>query len=235
MFEFQRFSSPYRAIVFGATGGIGQAIGELLAADPGCEDVVRLSRTSTPSIDLTDEASLEQAAQALQARSPFQLMFDATGILSDQEMAPEKSLRALDPATALRSYAINALGPALLLKHFQNLLPRNERSVFATLSARVGSIGDNRLGGWYSYRASKAALNMFMKTAAIEIARKRPEFVCLCLHPGTVRTRLSDPFAGSRETLEPKASASALLQVIDQTDSDRSGGFVAYDGREIIW
>ncbi len=229
------FGAPYRAIVFGAKGGIGQAAVSLLQADPGCAEVVCFSRTSSPALDLTDESSIERAAQALKDRAPFHLMFDATGVLHDQHMTPEKSLGAVDPSLAARSYAVNAIGPLLLLKHFQDLMPRGQRCAFATISARVGSIGDNRLGGWYSYRASKAALNMFMKTAAIEIARKRPECVCLALHPGTVKTPLSQPFAGGRTTFDPETCAASLLQVVDQTGSDKSGSFLAYDGTEIVW
>ncbi|NNF79086.1 MAG: SDR family NAD(P)-dependent oxidoreductase [Rhizobiales bacterium] len=235
MTSLQSFESPYRAVVFGAHGGIGRAIIELLQADPACEEVASFSRSSDPVLDLTDEASIERAAQSVKQRAPFHLIFDATGVLHDQHMTPEKSLRAVDPAMAARSYAVNALGPLLLLKHFQDLMPRGGRCVFATISARVGSIGDNRLGGWYSYRASKAALNMFMKTAAIELARKRPESVCLALHPGTVKTPLSEPFAGGRATLDPKACAGALLHVIDRTGSDKSGSFLAYDGTDIVW
>ncbi len=235
VFNLHSFDAPYRAIVFGAQGGIGEAVIGLLKKDIGCAEVVGFSRSGSPALDLTDEASIERAAQSVKDRAPFHLLFDATGVLHDQHMAPEKSLRAVDPAMAGRSYAVNAIGPLLLLKHFQDLMPRGQRCVFATISARVGSIGDNRLGGWYSYRAAKAALNMFLKTAAIEIARKRPECVCLSLHPGTVSTRLSEPFAGGRATLDPETSAGALLQVIDKTGSDKTGSFLAYDGTEIAW
>ena len=123
----------------------------------------------------------------------------------------------------------------LLLKHFHRLLPRNERGLFATLSARVGSIADNRLGGWYAYRASKAALNMFVRTAAIEIARKRPFAVCLALHPGTVETRLSEPFSSYADRLAPEQSAAMLLDVIDRAESTMSGSFLAYDGSSLPW
>ena len=128
-----------------------------------------------------------------------------------------------------------ANGVLLLLKHFHHLLPRKGRAVFATLSARVGSISDNRLGGWYSYRASKAALNMMLKTAAIEISRKRPEALCLALHPGTVDTALSKPFAPRQDRFSPQESAGKLLEVIDQAEAGQSGRFLAYDGSEIAW
>lgn len=165
---------------------------------------------------------------------PFDLIFDATGALEINGTGPEKSLVALDPAVMAQSYMINAIGPALLLKHFIELLPRTGRCAFATLSARVGSIGDNRLGGWYAYRASKAALNQLMHSAAIEVARKRPEAVILCLHPGTVATKLTTGYARGH-THTPTQAAMRLLEVIDASGPNQSGGFYAYDGSEIVW
>ncbi len=132
-------------------------------------------------------------------------------------------------------FAVNAIGPALALKRHDTLLAADGRSVFATLSARVGSIGDNRLGGWVSYRASKAALNQIVRTAAIEIARRRPEAVCVALHPGTVATSLSEPFAGDRDRLAPDQAAEELLRVIGSLGPEQSGGFFAYDGEAIPW
>ena len=229
------FPFGYRAVVVGATGGIGRAFASILQADPACAEVVELGRSSAPRLDLQDEASIENAAGILAQGGPVHLVIDATGILHDATMAPEKSIDAVDPASIARVFAINATGPLLLLKHFHRLLPRDERSVFATLSARVGSIEDNRLGGWYGYRASKAALNMFLRTAAIEIARKRPQAVCLALHPGTVKTGLSEPFSSNRERFEPEQAASLLLNVIDQAESKDTGAFLAYDGSVIPW
>ena len=225
----------YRAVVFGATGGIGSAITHLLKQDAHCGGVTALSRSSAPAIDLQDEDSIEAAAAAVAADGDVQLVFDATGILHDAAMQPEKSISAVDPANLARSFAINATGPMLLLKHFHRLLPRDERGLFATISARVGSITDNKLGGWYAYRASKAALNMFVRTAAIEIARKRPHAVCLALHPGTVRTPLSEPFSSYADRLAPEQSATMLLDVIDRADSTMSGSFLAYDGSSVPW
>lgn len=225
----------YRAVVVGATGGIGGALTRLLESDARCGGVAALSRSSAPAIDLQDENSIEAAAANLAARGPIHLVFDATGILHDADMQPEKSISAIEPESLARSFAINASGPMLLLKHFHRLLPRNERGLFATLSARVGSIADNRLGGWYAYRASKAALNMFVRTAAIEIARKRPEAVCLALHPGTVRTPLSEPFSSSGERLEPNQCAAMLLDIIDGANSSMTGSFLAYDGAHVPW
>jgi len=229
------------ALVFGASGGIGQAVADRLEADPGCRAVVRLSRSSMPAIDVADEAGIAAAADIVRERhGEIDLLFDATGALTvpgvdGQPTGPEKTLRRLDPVAMANAFAINAIGPALLLKHFAPLLPRDRRGVFATLSARVGSIGDNRLGGWVSYRASKAALNQIVRVAAIEIARRHPHAVVAALHPGTVATSLSAPFAGNRGTLTPAASAARLLAVLDGLTPADSGGFFAHDGQPIPW
>nr|WP_161992643.1 SDR family NAD(P)-dependent oxidoreductase [Aureimonas leprariae] len=223
----------YRAVVLGSTGGIGSALAALLAADPRCGEVVGLSRAN--GFDLLDEASVAARVRDAGSSGPIDLVFDATGALVIDGYGPEKSLRALDPAGMAMQFAVNAIGPALILKHFAPLLPRDRRSLFATLSARVGSIGDNRLGGWISYRASKAALNQIVRTGAIEIARTHPLAVVVALHPGTVATRLSDPFAGDRERLTPEASAAALLGVLDGLAPESSGGFFAYDGTTVDW
>jgi NAD(P)-dependent dehydrogenase (short-subunit alcohol dehydrogenase family) len=229
------------AAVFGTGGGIGRALADTLASDPAYGPVLCLSRTSQPSFDLTDEASIAAAATAIaQQVGTLDLIVVATGALifpgaDGRPVAPEKSLRQLDPAAMAATFAINAIGPALLLKHFGPLLPRDRRGVFALLSARVGSIGDNRLGGWVSYRASKAALNQIVRTAAIEIARRHPLAVVAALHPGTVATPLSAPFAGGRETFAPAESAARLLAVLAKLGPTDSGGFFAYDGSNIPW
>lgn len=235
MLSFQNFPTGFRAVVFGSSGGIGREMLNVLEADGACGDVTGYSRSTVPGFDLEDEASIEQIAAALAGTGPIHLIVDATGLLHDAQMQPEKSISAVDPQVIARSFAVNATGPLLLLKHFHHLMPRHERSVFATISARVGSIEDNRLGGWYGYRASKAALNMFLKTASIEIARKRPQATCLALHPGTVETPLSAPFAGDRALLSANTAARMLLDVIDKADANSSGSFLAYDGREIAW
>ena len=229
------FPDGYRAIIVGATGGIGNAFHRLLEADEKCAGCVGLGRKTSPGLDVLDEPSIERVVQQLDKIGPFDMIIDATGLLHDEHLQPEKTIDAVDPLAIARSFAVNATGPLLLMKHFRNLLPRDTRSVFATLSARVGSIGDNQLGGWYGYRASKAALNMFLRTASIEIARKRPEAICLALHPGTVGTRLSEPFAGNRVLMKPEESAARLLSVIDQSTGRDTGSFLAYDGSPIPW
>jgi NAD(P)-dependent dehydrogenase (short-subunit alcohol dehydrogenase family) len=225
----ESLADDQRAIVIGAGGGIGRA---LAAAMDGIA-VTRLGRNSEPPVVLEDEASIAAAALQLAARGPYHLIVDATGALTVDGSKPEKRLADLDPAVMARAFWINAIGPALLFKHFAALLPRSGRCVFATLSARVGSIGDNRLGGWVSYRASKAALNQMVRCAAIEIARGRPEAVVLALHPNTVRTGLSAPFTKPGQGITPAESAALLLRVM--RTATESGAFLDYDGRTIPW
>jgi NAD(P)-dependent dehydrogenase (short-subunit alcohol dehydrogenase family) len=231
----ESFPQDFRAIVIGASGGIGHALAENLAQDPACSKVWRLHRASTPAIDLEDEQSIATAAETLADEGPFQLIIDATGVLERDGAFPEKALRQVTAQSLNRAFALNATGPALLIKHFHRLLPTRERGVLATLSARVGSIGDNHLGGWFGYRASKAALNMLLRTAAIEVARRRSQAVCLALHPGTVRTALSERFVGHRSTFGPEESARLLLDVIDESTPRDNGAFLAYDSTPIVW
>lgn len=222
----------YRALVIGGTGTIGSAFIAHLTQDSGCAGVTGLSRAD--GMDLLDEASIAHQAERL-AGQGFELIIDATGILTIDGTGPEKSLRALDPVIMARQFAINAIGPALLLKHFSPRLPLTGKSVFASLSAKVGSIGDNALGGWISYRASKAALNQIIKTASIELARTRPQAVIVALHPGTVQSPLSQPYVGQRTTLSPEDSAARLLKVLEGLSPKHSGGFFAYDGATLPW
>jgi NAD(P)-dependent dehydrogenase (short-subunit alcohol dehydrogenase family) len=210
-------------LIIGATGGIGAA---LLAATGG----VGLAR---PKLDLLDEATIAAAAAEMKPLGPFDRIIDATGALTIEGVGPEKRLADLDPASMARAFAINAIGPALLLKHFVGLLPLKGRCVFATLSARVGSIGDNHLGGWYSYRASKAALNQTVRTAAIEVARRRPDALVLALHPGTVRSGLSAPFIAADQGLTPAESAARLLAVMD--GATQTGSFLDHLGKVVPW
>lgn len=227
------FNGSFKAIVFGSTGGIGSAVAADLSARENCARIVCPTRDN--GFDLTDETSIRDLAEDLaKGEDRFDLIFDATGALRIGEAGPEKSLAALDPDVMVQAFMINAVGPAMLFKHFTELMPREGRSIFATLSARVGSIGDNRLGGWYSYRASKAALNQIVRSASIEVARKRPETVCLSLHPGTVQTGLTRDFARSY-THPPAEAAARLLEVIDAATPEQSGSFLAYDGSVIQW
>lgn len=223
------------AVVAGASGGVGAALVRALRGQGGYEEVVELARAGEPAFEITDEASVAAAARALAGRD-VRLVIDATGFLHDARFQPEKSLRQLDPAHMLHSFSVNAMGPALMMKHFLPLCPREGRFVFATLSARVGSIGDNRLGGWHSYRASKAALNQFVRTAAIELARTRPGAICVALHPGTVDTRMSAAFSKpGRDVRPPDVAAGDLLRVIEGLMPKETGGFFDYKGDAAPW
>ncbi len=221
-------------MVLGASGALGQAWLELLQADPRCARVVGLSRQSDPPLVLEDEASLIACAHHLAPVGPLHLVLDATGALTIEGRGPEKRLDELDRAALLRAFEVNAVGPALLIKHLAPLLATGQRVVWAKLSARVGSIEDNAKGGWYGYRASKAALNMFLQTAAIELARKRPLAVVAALQPGTVRSRLSQPFVGDN-ALDPSTSAQCLLDVLDTLEPTGRAQFVDHLGQAIPW
>lgn len=219
-------------VVVGASGGIGRALAEALEARG--EAVHRLSRKEQ-GFELADEKSIAVAAAGVPFESIDRLIV-ATGMLHEEDHGPERSLRQLDGARLLRSFAVNAVGPALLLRHLSLRLCRNGPSLAAFLSARVGSIADNRLGGWYGYRASKAALNQLVRTAAIEIGRSRPEAVVVALHPGTVDTAMSRPFqAGVPEgqLVSAECSAAHLLRVMDGLQPGDSGGFFDWAGKPI--
>jgi NAD(P)-dependent dehydrogenase (short-subunit alcohol dehydrogenase family) len=229
-----------RALVFGAGGGIGGALVAQLSAQ-GFE-VVALARQPAPAagvvaqyaVDIEDEASIAAAAQAVAAGGPITRVFVATGLLHSSGLKPERSNAELNAANLMRLFAVNAVGPTLVAKHVLPLLPKSERSVFGVLSARVGSIGDNRMGGWHGYRASKAALNMLIRTLSIELRRTRPEAILVGLHPGTVDTGLSRPFqARVPDLFTPTQSANHLLAVIDGLTPADSGGVFAWDGRRI--
>ena len=222
------------AVVIGATGGLGAALVLALEASGRYAMVHALSRAGT-GFDLEDEASIAAAAAKVAGGPAPALVFVATGVLH-HGFEPERSWRALDADHLLRDYRINAVGPALAAKHFLPLLPRDRRAVFTALSARVGSIGDNRLGGWHSYRASKAALNMLLRNLAVEAGRTHPQAVIAGLHPGTVDTGLSVPF---QRGVQPEKlftaaySAERLLAVLDGLTPTDSGGVFAWDGARI--
>ena len=240
------FPAQTRVAVIGASGGVGQALVALFANDPRVERVFALSRTRCPvsspkvtqgELDLENEASIASCATSVSADSPLDIVVVATGILSSGEkLRPEKSMQELDIDKLAKVFAINATGPALVAKHFLPGLRKGSKTVFAALSARVGSIGDNRLGGWYSYRASKAALNMLLKTLSIEQARRWPQAVIVGLHPGTVNTELSAPFTkrtSPEKLFSPEVSAGHLLKVLDGVLPEDSGHVFAWDGQRI--
>jgi NAD(P)-dependent dehydrogenase (short-subunit alcohol dehydrogenase family) len=234
----ESFRAPLRALVFGASGGIGAACVDLLAPQPNVAAVYAASRTAPApwNFSLEDEGSIAGVAAAAAAAGPLDLVIVATGVLHAENLLPEKTWRSLDAAALARAFAVNATGPALIAKHTLGLLRRDAKSVFACLSARVGSIEDNRLGGWHAYRASKAALNMLLRSCAVELRQRNPGALCVALHPGTVDTRLSKPFQAGVEPAKlftPQRSARALLGVLDRLTPADSGRLWAWDGRPI--
>lgn len=229
-------TSGSAAVVIGAGGGIGGALLAALRARHPASVIVSLGRSTEPALDLEDESSIEAAALYCAGVGEIRLVIDATGYLHDGKHQPEKSWRALSAEGLAKAFALNATGPALLMKHFLPILPRRGKAVFATLSARVGSIGDNQLGGWYAYRASKAALNQLVRTAAVELRRRHPGAVCVALHPGTVATGLSAPFAkAGLDVQTPDEAAARLLTVIDGLEPAQSGGFFDHLGEPVPW
>jgi len=226
----KRKEACVRALVVGASGGIG---GALLGAlrERGAE-VVALSR-SADGLDVTDEASVAAALGVLVPA--FDLVVVATGALILDGQGPEKTLKAVTADGLARAFAVNAIGPALVMKHALRLMPRDRVARLAVLSARVGSIGDNHLGGWYGYRAAKAALNQLVRTAAIEAARTHPQSVLVALHPGTVETALAPAQRAGHPSVLPAEAAGNLLTVIENLQSSASGGFFDWKGEVVPW
>lgn len=223
------------AVVIGASGGIGRAVADALEEEGSHEAVYRFARSSDGGahLDLTDEASIAAAAQRVTVAPSLVIL--ATGLLHDGDQGPEKALRDLDPAWLARQFAVNAIGPAIVAKHFVPLLAKTG-GTFAALSARVGSITDNRLGGWYGYRAAKAALNQLIRTAAIEARRTNDRAIIVGLHPGTVDTALSRPFQGNvapGQLFTPDRAALQLLDVIEGLGVKDSGKVFDWQGAEI--
>jgi NAD(P)-dependent dehydrogenase (short-subunit alcohol dehydrogenase family) len=230
MSRLNSFAPGLHAIVIGARGGIGAALAALLETDDRVGLVTRLGRQT--GFDVTDPASITAAAASL--ASPPDLVITTVGILHGPDIAPERALSQIDPVAMARSFAVNSIGPALIAQAFLPLLPKGRKTAFAALSARVGSIADNRLGGWHSYRASKAALNQLMRTMAIEQARRNPESILLSLHPGTVDTALSKPFHRSVPALlQPAQAARHLIDVIDAATPAQSGQLLCWQGLAI--
>ena len=226
------------AVIIGASGGIGAAF-EAALIEEGAFDIVHgfaRSRTGALHLDLLDEASIAAAAAHVAQGPPPGLVIVATGLLHEGQRGPEKALRDLDPQWLAQVFAVNAIGPALVAKHFLPLVPRGTRSIFAALSARVGSISDNHLGGWHSYRASKAALNMLVRNLAIEERRRNERGIVVALHPGTVDTGLSRPFQGNVQPgrlFDAERAALQLLDVVEELKVTDSGKLFDYEGKEI--
>ena len=219
-----------RVLIIGASGGIGAALAAQARARGA--DVTGLSRRDD-GLDVTDEASVARHLGAL--TGAFDRVLVASGALVINGQGPEKSLRALDPGALAAQFAVNAIGPALVLKHAARLLPRDRRAVFAALSARVGSIGDNRAGGWYGYRAAKAALNQMLRSAAVELARSHPHLACVALHPGTVATEFTRDYLGRHPAVAPSEAAANLWRVIEGLGPQDSGCFLDWAGKTVPW
>lgn len=239
----------YRALVFGASGGVGGALCAALAADPRCGGLYAASRggadiDAVPGLafSLDEPETIARAVKTAAGDGGLHLVIAATGALHSQAgLEPEKSWRHLDPARLADAFKVNTILPAMIARHALDALAkgtkeRPEKAVFAALSARVGSISDNRLGGWHGYRASKAALNQIIRTLSIELARKKPHAVCAGLHPGTVDTRLSAPFQANvpdGKLFTPHFAAERLVSVIDGLTPDHTGRCFDWAGEEI--
>lgn len=226
--------TPLNIVVIGANGGIGSALISLLKDQYPSSSIHALSRLE---IDFTDEDKIKNTAEHCSINAPIDLVIVTTGLLhKDSFISPEKSLRDINAKSLQEVLHVNAIGPALVMKHFLPKMNKTQKSVFATLSARVGSISDNQLGGWYAYRSSKAALNMMIKTASIEMSRQNKNLSVIGLHPGTVNTNLSSPFQGNTKASKlftPEESAMHLLNVINNLSFTDTGKIIAWNGQEI--
>ena len=219
-----------RALVFGASGGIGQAFSRFLENKLGSENVVNVSR-SFDGFEISDEEKILKFSESIEGS--FNLIINATGVLQTTEEGPEKTINVVKQKSMIDMMTINAIGPALLLKNFSKKLDKTKFSVFVNLSARVGSITDNRLGGWISYRSSKAALNQIIKTSSIEINRRNKNAICVGLHPGTVKTSFTEKFQNTTETISPDESVEMMMKVVENLSVDDNGYCFAYDGKVI--
>lgn len=248
------------ALVMGATGGIGLAIAHRLCTDPAMQTLTLCARHASANVsllrlqqeaalrsvsvrlidvDITDENSLAAMASSLTTQdSPLELIVNTAGLLHGSHLAPEKTVTQITAESMQKIFAVNAFGPMLLIKAVWPWLRAKRPVVFASLSARVGSIEDNSLGGWYSYRAAKAAQNQFLKTAAIELSRINPQSIVLALHPGTTDTALSQPYqsnVAAEKLFTPAFVAECLLNIIQRATAADSGSFIAWDGKRIAW
>jgi NAD(P)-dependent dehydrogenase (short-subunit alcohol dehydrogenase family) len=231
-FSLGSLRQGYRAVVIGASGGIGSALCAHLESDPRIGELVAISRT-IDGFDVTNERVI--AEKVVEIGEPVDLLICATGMLTVDGTPPEKSIRHIDPAVMAAQFMTNAIGPALVAKHFLPRLSRQDRTIAAFLSARVGSIADNRIGGWISYRSAKAALNQIVRTASIEMARTHPTASVVAIHPGTVETKLSAPYSRGHKTVTAVTAASNILRTLDNLQTGETGSFVAYDGSPIEW
>jgi NAD(P)-dependent dehydrogenase (short-subunit alcohol dehydrogenase family) len=219
-----------KTLILGASGGIGSALAE--ACRGRGDEVVGLSR-SGDGFDITDEASVAHHLERI--KGPFDLVLVATGALEIAGAEPEKTVKSVTSQAMMDQFALNAIGPALVLRHAADLLPRDRRAVFAVLSARVGSIGDNRIGGWISYRSAKAAVNQIVHTAAIELSRSHKQSLCVALHPGTVATPFTEKYLDRHPAVSPSDAAENLLSVIAGLSPEQTGGFFDWAGKEVPW
>jgi len=230
----QLLPDSFRALVIGSSGTIGSAFMDLLKSNPSCSELIGVHRQSEFPIDYQNFESIESCADALIQEAPFHLIINTIGVLHTDSWMPEKRLDDLNSEQLMELMKINAIGPALTIRHFSKLLdPHN--SLMVTLSAKVGSIEDNRLGGWYSYRSSKAALNMLIKTASIEWARTKPNSALVAMHPGTVNSRLSKPFRGEQIGRPANQAAADMFGVIQNLKREDSGSFLSYSGEKLPW
>ncbi|MFK7881727.1 SDR family NAD(P)-dependent oxidoreductase [Roseobacter sp.] len=219
-----------KVLIIGASGGVGRAVAT--ACEARGDRVARLSRRDD-GFEITDETSVDAHLSAL--KDTFDFVLIATGALEIEGAAPEKSIKSLTAKAMLDQFAVNALGPALVLRHASDLLPRNSPSIVAVISARVGSIGDNRMGGWVSYRSAKAAVNQIVHTTAIELARTHKQTACVALHPGTVATPFTQKYLGRHPSVSPQEAAQNLLTVVDGLGPDQTGRFFDWAGVEVPW
>ncbi len=219
-----------RALIIGASGGIGSALTKAFLARGFVTDTLSRSQTG---FDLTDENIVDEQLRTLSG--PYDCILIATGALEIAGAEPEKAFGALRARAMVDQFALNAVGPALVLRHAARLLPKGRRSVIAALSARVGSIEDNRLGGWTSYRASKAALNQIIRCAAIELSRSHSQSICVALHPGTVATAFTHKYLARHPSVAPETAANNLMRVIDRLQTEQSGQFFDWAGERVPW
>lgn len=232
MHKTLNFDSNCRALIIGASGGIGSSLPAAIDRLYGTNDIVEISR-STDGLDITNEESIKNVLNRLDGE--FDLIFVTTGALEINGIGPEKTILQMTPENLRAHFEVNTLGPALLIKHLHKFLPKNRRGILTVLTARVGSIGDNYLGGWISYRTSKAAVNQIIRTSALEIRNKFKQSICIAMHPGTVKTKLTQKYVGKHPSVEPKQAAINILNVINELNLSDNGKFFDWAGNQVEW